>query len=579
MAHQKSDGFLWPPSRFYVDSDTLSGLKKTTTLEDGSRKYTRKVDMSFPKVRNTCRVATFAAFLLVLGCGSSQAPPPPENDTMSAEEHEMKALELVEDRSFDQATVHYEAALEMEASPRRQLGYCHVKYMKGDYEAAVNGYKAYLTSNPSLPEAQVETLGAEIMRIQSAIDEGEEPVGKSLAGQWLRGRLAGMRAELDVEREDWGKAYDNYDRAFQYTGDHEMLFEAAMAASMGERWTEASRKYSQYLAVSVDGIPADRAYQVQAEIDRLDSVMKGEEPVTWETLAQQVYEERTGRRAPLDEPPSMIEERISLTVDGGVAADEEPEIDVAESEVEPEMTPKQRKKAEREARLAEKRAEAKAAKEARLAKQREAREKKKAEKEARLARQKEERERKKAEKEARLAKQKEERERKKAEKEARLAKQKEERERKKAEAEAKNAVKEASEGDGGYEEVKSNDNPAMSAALVPPERKAPVKKVEKRREVTLEDLLFYSKSSSSSVRMKAVKDLIVVNNPRVRLALEERVVNDTNMHVRFAAINGLAARRSRASVPVLRRATITATTSQERAVLKKAIDKILGISY
>ena len=87
--------------------------------------------------------------------------------------------------------------------------------------------------------------------------------------------------------------------------------------------------------------------------------------------------------------------------------------------------------------------------------------------------------------------------------------------------------------------------------------------------------MFYSKSRSSTVRLRAVKDLISVSDDRARQVLEDRMLNDTNMQVRFAAIRGLAARRSYNSIHVIRKARITAATSQERAVLKKAMDDII----
>ena len=91
---------------------------------------------------------------------------------------------------------------------------------------------------------------------------------------------------------------------------------------------------------------------------------------------------------------------------------------------------------------------------------------------------------------------------------------------------------------------------------------------------SLQDLMFYAKSRSATVRLRAVKDLISVPDDRARQVLEERMLEDTNMQVRFAAVRGLSARRSFASIPVIRKAKITAATSQERAVLKKAMTEI-----
>ena len=100
----------------------------------------------------------------------------------------------------------------------------------------------------------------------------------------------------------------------------------------------------------------------------------------------------------------------------------------------------------------------------------------------------------------------------------------------------------------------------------------------KNIETTFDDLLFYAESKSATVRFRAVKELIPLINEQSRIALENRVINDRNIHVRFLAIGGLAERRSVKSLPVLEHALITAATSQERAVLKKAISVIrLGL--
>lgn len=93
-------------------------------------------------------------------------------------------------------------------------------------------------------------------------------------------------------------------------------------------------------------------------------------------------------------------------------------------------------------------------------------------------------------------------------------------------------------------------------------------------ETTFEDLLFYAQSKSATVRYRSVHELIPIINDRARIALENRVLNDRNLHVRFAAIMGLVQRDSKASLPVLEHALMAAATSQERAVLKSAISQI-----
>jgi HEAT repeat protein len=96
---------------------------------------------------------------------------------------------------------------------------------------------------------------------------------------------------------------------------------------------------------------------------------------------------------------------------------------------------------------------------------------------------------------------------------------------------------------------------------------------------SLEELLFYSGSKSSSVRLRAVRDLAAHPDDRARLALEKRILEDTNMRVRIAAVEALVARRSVASIPLLRQAVLTASTSQERAVLKRAVAQIIESTW
>jgi hypothetical protein len=93
-------------------------------------------------------------------------------------------------------------------------------------------------------------------------------------------------------------------------------------------------------------------------------------------------------------------------------------------------------------------------------------------------------------------------------------------------------------------------------------------------ETSFEDLLFYARSKSATVRYRAVRDLIPLLNDRSRAALEDRVIQDRNIHVRFLAIEGLVQRQSVASLPILEHALVTAATLQERAMLKNAIDAI-----
>ena len=103
---------------------------------------------------------------------------------------------------------------------------------------------------------------------------------------------------------------------------------------------------------------------------------------------------------------------------------------------------------------------------------------------------------------------------------------------------------------------------------------SPAELANKPEDTSFEDLLFYVNSKSATVRYRAVKELIPILNERSRMALENRILKDRNIHVRFLAISGLVDRRSIASLAVLEHALVTAATSQERAMLKNAITEI-----
>lgn len=116
---------------------------------------------------------------------------------------------------------------------------------------------------------------------------------------------------------------------------------------------------------------------------------------------------------------------------------------------------------------------------------------------------------------------------------------------------------------------------AGSSALKPMGKMDSTKSAsDTKPETSFEDLLFYAKSRSATVRYRAVRDLIPLLNERSRAALEDRVIQDRNIHVRFLAIDGLVQRHSVASLPILEHALVTAATSQERATLKNAISQI-----
>jgi hypothetical protein len=235
-------------------------------------------------------------------------------------------------------------------------------------------------------------------------------------------------AEAAVANGSWEEGAAGFEEAYQQLDDPQLLFESAMAYSEAEQWSKAIDRYETYLVADRKQIEPERAYAVKAEIDRLRSIVAGEEPVTWESLADQVYAERRG----------------------DAEADEVPPQPPAEADEVPPQPP----------------------------------------------------------------------------------------------AEA--------------------DGPTTSANTID--------------EASLEDLLFYTGSKSSAVRLRAVRDLAAQPSDRARLALEHRLAVDTNIRVRIAAVESLVARGSVASIPALQRALLTVATSQERAVLKRAIAALISLT-
>lgn len=109
---------------------------------------------------------------------------------------------------------------------------------------------------------------------------------------------------------------------------------------------------------------------------------------------------------------------------------------------------------------------------------------------------------------------------------------------------------------------------------------APAEKTSVHREqpATEEELLAYTKSELAAVRLRVIRDLRQHRGVKPRLALEYLLLNDSNAQVRFAVIDELVARRSKASIPVLRRAMIAASGTGERARLDRAIGEILQLT-
>ncbi len=487
------------------------------------------------------------------GGGPDKTVSPGESTDPS--ELERGAFELAEARDFEGAVEQMKAALSREPTSQRRLGVAHLLFMNGKHKQALEGYQAYLSVVEGVPARLAADLNEEIDRIDAAVKAGDEPVGRSLASQWLRGSLASLEATDSLDDGEYANAAVSFDKAYQYTGDVELLFEAALAVTRAKDWPRAQEKYIDYLERGQKEVPPEKAYMVRSEIDRLAVIIAGQEPVTWDSLADQIYGERSGDRAPMEEPPLKAgRQQLPLPLAGeGRDGVNEPEVDAGLEEPtasDPEPEAENTKIDEIAARKAEKKAAKEAAKKARQEELKAERERKKAEREEKIAA-------KKAAKKARQEELKAERERKKAEREEKIAA------KKAAQKAAKEAEIEEEPKASGYKQVKgeaaSGKKTAHSSGEMP----------------SIQDLMFYAKSRSATVRLRAVKDLISVPDDRARQVLEERMLEDTNMQVRFAAARGLSARRSFASIPVIRKAKITAATSQERAVLKKAMDEII----
>jgi hypothetical protein len=243
--------------------------------------------------------------------------------------------------------------------------------------------------------------------------------------------------------------------------DPELVFESALLATKAEQYADAIKKFRIFLSFSATGSDPSRTFSIQAEIDRLMSILDGQDPVTWVSLADEVYEVRK-----------------SAFVTAGSAAG----------------SPTNAKDSSGQ----------------------------------------------------------------------------------------KKSGTPSWETDNNWISQAELDKTIKSSESKPKEPVAPVtpmaQQTQEAPKLSLEELLFYVKSRSSAIRMKALKDLTTMSDDRARVALEDRLVRDPNIQIRIAAIAGLEARRSVHSIPVIWRAVITASSSSERARLKKAIKTILGVS-
>jgi tetratricopeptide (TPR) repeat protein len=384
--------------------------------------------------------------LLLAACGGAGAGKGASTSgEPTHEERIRRGLELGEGGDYGGALSEFQLVQREAPSPLGSLRLACARFLLGRHAEALAGYRHYLEHGQGLSAQERMALAAEIARIERALDEDRKPEGPSLAGQWFRGELARLRADEAMAGGDFAGARAGYDEAFGLLGYPEFLFEAALAASSQGENRLARDRYAEFLRLGGQHLPPERAFAVAAEVDRLEAILRGEAPVTDESLAASVLAERAGKAAPEAPPPSAAADAATPEPPPGpvAAAPEPPPAETQESSYRPVEVPPER-------------------------------------------------------------------------------------------------------------------------ADVAPPRVEP-------KPVPLEDLLFYARSRSSAVRHRAVRDLARLADDRARRALEERVLEDQNRYVRFAAVEGLVARRSRASIPVLRRALNTAATSEERAVLKRAL--------
>jgi flagellar biosynthesis GTPase FlhF len=516
--------------------------------------------------------------MLAVGCGGAQEASVEADPAADAAQHLRRGLELAEAHEFEAALTELRAADRLDPTATSALAVAHGLFVNGKYREAVTGYRALLERDWPLRDAARAEIEAEITRVEEALGSDLAPVGRSLASTWLRGELARMRAVDSVAQEHWDEAVSGFEKAHEYLGDPELIFEAALAATKDEQWSTARAKLEAYLAAGGEGMPSERQFVVEAEIDRLSVIIAGEEPVTWKSLADQIYAERAGEAEPMELPPSAVEPTVPAEPDAGVET--ETEIAAKEPELPGGDDLAAAAAAESEAvDAAQDAAEAKAAKKAALKAKKAAEKAKKAALKAKKAAQKEK---------AKALKAKQAAEKEQAQAEAAAAKAQQAADQ--ATAEAAAAVQEA-------EQVKAEAEVAKLAATMASEEAAhataapggeyqqvPVQPTAggqpqaapyETKPTSIEDLLFFSGSKSSSVRLRAVRGLVAQPDDRARQALEKRMRVDTNMRVRIAAIEGLVARGSLRSIPALREAVLTAATSQERAVLKRAIADLI----
>jgi HEAT repeat protein len=406
------------------------------------------------------KYAILATLMLnIIGCGAAQGvAKDSKGDDLK------RGLELAETKNYAGALAQFKALAVSEASPENLVRVGYVNFLLGDVKEALYEYRKYVDTAENIHEWDRQQLLDEIERIEKALNTGEELKGANIASSRLRGEIARVRAEEAVAKEDVYGAFKQYQKASQYLPDPAYTFEAALAATRAEKYFNAEKLFKIYLSNAGVSVSRERNYAIQAEIDRLQEILDNKEPVTWESLADQVY---AARAAGTDENQLVSVKPASPEEPMGVEPKLEEDIyaqEVEEDDLEEKIAPKMsaadkrrakkeeavRKKAERQAKAREKRDRKKAEREAALQAKKEEQARQKTDREARLTAQREELALKKAEREsslkAKLAEEQDEKEIEKAESEARIQAEKDERELQKAEKLAKlQAVKEERE--------------------------------------------------------------------------------------------------------------------------------------
>lgn len=527
-----------------------------------------------------CRGCFLIGFSLILGCASPKMPVQSVDVALSATQHWRLGLEKAEARDYGGALAEIEAAQKKEPELKYEIALAHLHFLSKDVDGAQKRY-GKLISSGQLSVSQQSELESEFARIEKA---SGKIAGRSLAGQWIRSTAAVIAAEEAIEKKDFDTAYKSYDKAYQYNQDHTLLLESALAASKAEQWQWAYKKFKEYTAVGGNDISRDMLYRIVAETDRIMTLLKGQDVVTHKSLADEIYAERTGEEESDGLPPSMQQEagaaekdresvensqgESAAVVSGNIEESDDGKILAKEQPINEAEERRLAKAAEREARADARKSEVKERQLAREQKRAaaEADRKERVEKRRLAAKQK------KAEQKERLA----QRAHKKAEREFALQEKKHAAELK---AQTAAEIKEAEhisrvDAMEAKRIASAEDKNAQKSSDEKRERNSATLDVATSMDTTFEDLLFYSSSKSATVRYKAVTELIPLMVDNARVALENRVINDRNMHVRFLAISGLVQRHSVASLSILEHAVMTAATSQERAMLKNAISEL-----